>query len=186
MLFQNCGLYWFVDDVYFGKVGGGSVNKGELLGNRTPKPFQRDIDFAEQIGVYALYANFSLIYVGQVGGGAGNRLLNRLRQHSNDGFKGRWNRFSWFGLRRVNANGHVSNENEAFHPSRQEVLDHVEGIILQFAEPPLNGQDGRFGDTLEEYEQVRHPSLGLTDQQMLREVHKKIFRVKTGLKKKKK
>jgi len=85
-----------VADVYFGKVGAGG-KKGRLLGNRNRKPFSKPIDFSLQIGVYALYADFDLVYVGQVGGGGSNRLLNRLRDH-NKKLAGRWNRFSWFGL----------------------------------------------------------------------------------------
>ena len=178
-LFHTCGLFWHVDDVYFGLPGGQGANRGQLLGNRERGPFPRPIDFARQIGVYALYADFELVYVGQVGRGA-NRLLSRLRSHATGDFKGRWNRFSWFGLRWVKGNGELSNENDAFHPSREEVLDHAEGIILQFAEPPLNGQAGRFRQTLERYAQVRHEKLGPTRDETVRGVYEGLPAVKTA------
>lgn len=129
------------------------------------------IDFALQMGVYALYADFTLVYVGQVGGGDGNRLLSRLRAHSRESFKGRWNRFSWFGISRVLGSGELSNENHSLHPSRQDVLNHMEGIIVQFAEPPLNGQEGRFGDAVTRYVQVRDDRLGADSAQMLKDIH---------------
>jgi hypothetical protein len=178
-LFQNCGLFWHADDVFFGRPGNQGAYKGELLGNRDHAPLPRPIDFGDQIGVYALYADFDLVYVGQVGGG-NNRLLNRLRHHKSKGFSGRWNRFSWFGLRRVLANGQLSNENEQFHPTRQEVLGHVEGIILQFSEPPLNGQEGSFGADLERYVQLRHPKLGPTTDEIVRGVYDATPAVKTA------
>src|SRR5580704_4098035 len=152
-LFKTCGLFWHVEDVFFGRPGGAGVNKGQLLGDRVAGPLPNPIDFSEQIGVYALYADFELVYVGQVARG-NNPLLGRLRDHANGDFSGRWNRFSWFGLRWVKANGKLSNDNAAFHPDREEVLDHVEGIILQFSEPPLNGQEGRFRQDLERYRQI--------------------------------
>ena len=184
-LFRTCGLFWKLDDIYFGQVGGGG-HRGQLLGQRESKPFPKSIDFAMQIGVYALYADFSLLYVGQVGGGANNRLLARIRQHATGDFRGRWNRFSWFGLRWVKGNGQLSKENEAFHPTRKEVLDHVEGIILQFAEPSLNGQEGRFGDDLERYVQIRSPDLGLTEKEILKEILTKQSQTPTSAPKKKK
>jgi len=170
-LFQNCGLFWNLRDIYFGTPGGAGVRRGALNGiaEMTPNGF---VDFRDQIGVYALYADFDLVYVGQVGAGGQQRLLGRLRQHSQSDFKGRWNRFSWFGLRRVLANNQLSNENEGFHPSRPEILNHMEGIILQFAEPPLNGQEGRFKGEVRRYRQIRDDRLGVTPEQMITELYK--------------
>lgn len=178
-LFKTCGLFWHVDDVFFGRPGGQGANRGQLLGNRERGAFPDPIDFATQIGVYALYADFDLVYVGQVGRGT-NRLLSRLRNHACNEFAGRWNRFSWFGLRWVKANGELSNDNAAFHPTRQEVLNHVEGIILQFAEPPLNGQAGSFRQELERYMQVRHSKLGPTNNEILRGLYEGTPVVKTA------
>jgi hypothetical protein len=172
-LFKTCGLFWKLEDIFFGMAGGGG-HKGQLLGKSELHPLPEPVDFAKQIGVYALYADFSLLYVGQVGGGSGNRLLSRLRQHANGDFQGRWNRFSWFGLRSVTGKGQLSKENAAFHPSRKKVLNHVEGIILQFAEPSLNSQEGKFGNDLERYTQVRSPDLGRTQMQLLEEISKKL------------
>ena len=80
-LFKNCGLFWNLEDVYFGTRGGAEVNRGALPGIAEESP-SGEIDFRDQIGIYALYADFDLVYVGQVGSGDGQRLLARLRQHA--------------------------------------------------------------------------------------------------------
>ena len=173
-LFKNCGLFWNADDVYFGRQGGRGVNRGALRGvaEKTPSV---EVDFRDQIGIYALYADFDLVYVGQVGAGDGQRLLARLRQHSQKDFKGRWNRFSWFGLRSVLAGGELSNENTTFHPSRAQVLNHIEGIILQFAEPALNGQEGKFCGEVARYRQFRDARLGQRPCDMLQALYEDKF-----------
>ncbi len=56
--------------------------------------------FATSGGVYALYADYELVYVGQTGAG-NQRLFRRLRDHKKDHLSERWNRFSWFGTQWV-------------------------------------------------------------------------------------
>jgi hypothetical protein len=55
-------------------------------------------DFQKQSGLYILYNNYGAYYVGVVWA---DRLGNRLRDHLEDGHRGNWDRFSWFGFRRV-------------------------------------------------------------------------------------
>ena len=138
-----------------------------LLGqtNSTADP----IDFREQRGVYVLYANYDLVYVGQAGAGE-QRLLTRLRNHLRDDLAGRWNRFSWFGVNRVLAAGNLAADADAVHPPIPDVLNHIEAILIHAAEPPLNRQGGRFGETVERYFQVRDERLGPTSEQMLQAI----------------
>jgi hypothetical protein len=49
-----------------------------------------------------------MVYAGQVG--SGNQKLDRLEQHRRDSLAGRWNKFSWFGLRRVKKTQDLANE----------------------------------------------------------------------------
>jgi hypothetical protein len=64
-----------------------------------------EVNFAGQVGVYLLHDRERVIYVGR----ATDTLLARLKAHTSDRLGGRWDRFSWFGLRSVNTRGELSN-----------------------------------------------------------------------------
>ncbi len=162
MLIRTVGLFWQADRVFW---GAGS-SPGALLGVPLKATTSDPVDFREQVGIYALYADYQLVYVGQAG--AGNQtLFTRLKQHRKDDLVDRWNRFSWFGVRRVLNNKSLSNKTEALHPVLSDVLNHVEGILIHTAEPPMNGQGGRFGENVTRYQQVRDERLGPSTQEML-------------------
>jgi hypothetical protein len=127
----------------------------------------KPIDFRDQIGIYALYADYQLVYVGQAGSGD-QTLFSRLKQHRKNDLAGRWNRFSWFGVLRVLASGALSSKTDAVHPNLPDVLNHIEAILIHAAEPPMNGQGGRFGEKVVRYQQVRDDRLGPSQQEMLR------------------
>lgn len=165
-LIQTVGLFWQEQNVFWGRGRQAGALYGVPSSNVTADP----IDFRDQVGVYVLYADYDLIYVGQAGGGA-NKLLHRLKQHRSDDLTGRWSRFSWFGLRRVLSSGDLSNVNQAAHPPLPEILNHIEAILIHSAEPPLNRQGGRFGDAVTRYLQVRDERLGPTPEEMIRDLH---------------
>lgn len=165
MLIRNMGLFWRLDNVYWDA----GTQTGKLLGVDSKKVSSGPVDFSDQIGVYCLYAGYSLVYVGQVGSG-NQRLFIRLKQHCKDDLAGRWDRFSWFGTRPLTPKGDrlTKVEKGKFHPALDVVLNHIEGILIQAAEPPLNGQDGRFGSGVTRFLQVRDTRLGATDSELLR------------------
>jgi hypothetical protein len=152
MLIKNYGLFWKLDDVFFGRPNVFGHLKGIKARNLTAEP----VDFRDQQGVYALYDNsFKLVYVGQAGANDQQRLFDRLKQHSRDQLADRWTKFSWFGIRSVNSNGHLRVEKKAAHPSVGDVLNHIEAVLISVAEPAHNRQAGRFGDEVEQYLQFR-------------------------------
>ena len=64
----------------------------------------REVDFAYQAAVYALYnQNLDCIYIGQAGSGENEGLFHRLRAHTNDYMFCAWDRFSWFGFYSIDA-----------------------------------------------------------------------------------
>ena len=163
MLVRSIGLFWREDSVYWGA----GYQAGKLLGVPYNATTSIPIDFREQIGIYALYAEYDLVYVGQAGVGH-QTMFSRLKQHRKDDLAGRWTRFSWFGVLRVLNSGKLSNKTGALHPGLAHVLNHVEAILIHTAEPHMNGQGGRFGDNVTRYRQVRDERLGLTSDEMLK------------------
>ena len=106
-------------------------NKGALLKGMTrrlPVKLLGDRSFEDGLqeimrgyaGVYALYDGEKLYYVGLA-----NDLYNRLRWHTKNKHKGKWDRFAIFRVRRVR------------------LLKDMETLLLQVAEPPGNSVSGR-------------------------------------------
>jgi hypothetical protein len=168
-LVKTVGFFWREGDVFWGRPR----NPGTLLGKPRSSKKSDPIDFRDQAGVYVLYADYRMVYVGQTGRGSQN-LFARLRQHRSDDLAGRWNQFSWFGVRGVLKNGGLSNKNARFHPSLEIMLDHVEGVLIHSSEPPRNAQKGRFGAAVKRFLQVRDERLGPEEGRVLAEIHDKL------------
>jgi len=166
-MINTIGHLWRVQDVFWG--AGSSA--GALLGVPYYGKRQEPTDFRDQVGIYVLYADFDLVYVGQTGVG-NQRLLARLKQHRDDGLARRWNQFSWFGFRWVRKTGGLSTVAQASHPSLPQMLNHLEAILVDTVEPPLNRQGGRFGADTWWYRQVRDPRLGPTADKMITDLWK--------------
>lgn len=165
VLIRNYGLFWKAEDVFWGKQGVEGHLKGNLATNLTDAP----IDFRHQIGIYVLYGDYKMIYVGQAGANDQQRIFSRLKQHKRDQLSGRWNQFSWFGLRRVLQTGLLAVETEGAQSTRGDVLNYIEAILIHSAEPPHNRQGGRYGENVEQYVQFRDSdALGPTQSEMLR------------------
>ncbi len=170
MLIKNYGLFWRLDQVFWGWQGVAGHLNGVEAKNRSAAA----VDFREQQGVYVLYdQSFKMVYVGQAGANDNQRLFDRLKQHTRDQLAERWSRFSWFGVRAVNQNGKLRVENMAAHAEMGDVLNHIEGILIAAAEPPHNRQGGRFGDAVEQYLHERDERLGPEQGRMLLDVWNK-------------
>jgi hypothetical protein len=126
------------------------------------------VDFRTQRGVYPLYADYDLVYVGQ---NLNQDLLKRLKDHLVDDLAGRWNQFSWYGVRRVNSSGSLSVIRKEVKPTLINVLNHIEAILIHAAEPPLNRQGGKFGKKVQQFVQHRDDRLGPTAKEMMKNVH---------------
>jgi len=110
-----------------------------------------------------------VIYVGQTGSGD-QKLLRRLRNHTQDQLADRWDRFSWFGVRWVKENNELSAIAKAAHPELKHVLDSMEAIAIHAANPPMNKQCGSFGEDEAWYRQFRDEHLGPTVPEMIRDI----------------
>jgi HB1, ASXL, restriction endonuclease HTH domain len=137
------GMYWKRDAVWW---AAGSRLLGQQNENAT------SVNFAEQVGVYILYDRDRVIYVGR----ADQTLFSRLRAHVTDRLGGRWDRFSWFGLRGVSEEGSLTEPATAW--SHKVVVDTLEALLIEAIEPPQNRKGGDNFRGLE-YLQVVDPDI---------------------------
>ena len=144
---RSYGLHWHNDRVFWGRPN----NSGTLLGAASRSPRARKVDFRMQRGIYALYSDYDLIYTGQTGAG-NDRLFNRLKAHRSDHLSKRWNRFSWFGTQWVTQKNDLSMDTADVHQSVEGALNMLEAVSIAIAEPRLNLQRGRWGDTTQYYQ----------------------------------
>jgi hypothetical protein len=148
-MISTYGLYWKADEVDWGKPGAG--NSGTLLGAKSRSKHSRQTDFHDQRGIYALYADYELVYVGQTGSKK-KRLFSRLKEHRNDNLAARWNRFSWFGTQWITLKNELSADNLRIQEGINSALNILEAVSIAIAEPKLNRQGGRWGESVQYFQ----------------------------------
>lgn len=147
-MISSYGLHWRSDRVVWGRPN----NAGTLLGAAGRGRGAQPIDFRTQRGIYALYAEYELVYVGQTGAGENDRLFNRLKSHRGDHLSERWDRFSWFGTQWVTQQHRLSAEAAGVHETVGATLNMLEAVSVAIAEPKLNLQRGRWGSTTQYFQ----------------------------------
>lgn len=111
------------------------------------------IDFSSQQGVYVLYDWNSVVYVGKTTS-TSEGLLDRLQYHNRkQDWEAGWERFSWFGIRKVNEDGEISDGPDM---ARKDVVSElIEAVLIETLRPAFNKQYGRHMGTL--YRQAVDP-----------------------------
>ena len=144
------GLYWERDKVEWDVSG----NKIELLGR--PYSAQEPVlNFADQQGVYLLHQMQSVTYVGRTTAD-NNGLFGRLKSHTvNARRSGRWDRFSWFGIRPVSEDGKLLNAAPAL--TSDLLITILEAVLIETYLPSFNDKSGDMMGQL--YEQVLDPDI---------------------------
>jgi hypothetical protein len=164
---KNMGLFWRRDHVTW--RGNRKIGAAALVGVRSDAKRQGKVNFWNQVGIYALYANYQLVYVGQGGIGDKSCVGDRLKHHTKYDLAGRWDMFSWFGLRKVVAEGKLGAKFTLAQTTWRNIADILEGVLIEIAEPPMNSQKGRFGKSVHRYLQLaptkEDPAKTLADMQ---------------------
>jgi hypothetical protein len=145
------GMYWKYDSVLW-------TGRVKILGRQEQNAVV--VDFAEQVGIYLLHDRDRVIYVGRASEG----LAPRLKAHTIDRLAGRWDRFSWFGLRSVTEDGKLADPAAAW--KHHDVIDTMEAILIECLEPPKNRRGGdRFADV--EFQQLLDPNIEAKQEEQL-------------------
>lgn len=146
-IIKTYGLFWRRDHVNWNKTD----DKGELLGfSRNRKSTER-INFNGQIGLYILYHDFKIVYVGQVGKGDKRTLYSRLKDYTRNLKSHRWNQFSWFGIKWVNKIGGLSGGGN-ISATKEVLLSTIEAILIDGCEPSLNKQGGQWKNAIQYFQ----------------------------------
>ena len=139
------GLNWERDKVDW--------TSGRILGYDTDP--RQPIDFSDQQGVYLLHNWQSTVYVGRTEAER-NGLSQRLRHHHRrSDWSGKWERFSWFGLRRVDDAGNIFDGPDT--AAKDTVVALMETLLIEVLGPALNRNQGDYRGTL--YRQAIDPNV---------------------------
>lgn len=142
-LIQCLGMYWHRSNVVW-------KSNARILGQQ--QIGAEAVDFCNQVGVYILYDRDRVIYVGR---SIERPMGQRLYEHTKDRLNGRWDRFSWFGLKSVDENGKLADVKLAAN-NFEIVVSTLEAILIEALEPPQNRKRGdQF--SVSEYLQVADP-----------------------------
>jgi hypothetical protein len=137
------GMFWQRDGVSWS-------GQPRLMGRQSEGA--SEVNFSDQVGVYLLHDRERVIYVGR----AADTMFGRLKSHLTDRLGGRWDRFSWFGLRPVNEDGSLGEP--AYVWNHAVVIETLEALLIESLEPPLNRKRGdNFSGA--EYLQVFDPEI---------------------------
>lgn len=122
------GIYWSRDLVLW-------KSKPMLLGQQ--QLGASSVDMSQQIGIYLLYDEREVIYVGR---STDRPLGQRLFEHTQDRLRARWNRFSWFGLYGVTEKGKLAHESHPIAP--HDLVRTLEAALIESLEPRQNRKRG--------------------------------------------
>lgn len=106
------------------------------------------VDFSNQRGIYLLYDNREVVYVGRT---TDRALGRRLFEHTKDRLATRWDRFSWFGLLPVSDTGCLGQLPETHDAGK--LIPALEAILIEALEPR---QNRKRGDDLAAVEYIQH------------------------------
>lgn len=149
------GLHWERDKVDW--------SEGRLLGYDIEPKLEQAINFADQQGVYLLHSWQSVVYVGKTTARAGG-LFNRLQwHHQRQVWSAKWERFSWFGIRRVDENGEMGDGPDT--ASKDVVAALMEAVLIETLRPSFNRQQGNYMGTL--YRQAIDPNIAMAQARAL-------------------
>ena len=127
-LINAFGMYWSRDRVIWNVIP-------KLLGKQSAS--SEAVNFTDQRGVYLLYDRSVVIYVGRT---TDQGIGTRLRQHTTDRLNGRWDRFSWFGIYGVSAEGKLEIKDRPF--TADLLIATMEALLIESVEPAQNRRRG--------------------------------------------
>ena len=159
-IIEAFGMFWQRDIIEWGR-------KPKILGKQYLEA--EPVDFSDQVGIYILHDGKHVVYVGR----SRDRSLGiRLYEHTLDRLSGRWDRFSWFGLKPVAEDGRLGELiNTGYIYSQEVLIETWEALLIEGLEPPQNRKRGDNFSAIE-YLQAEDPDLIAKKQDLLNNILK--------------
>ncbi|CAB4955177.1 unannotated protein [freshwater metagenome] len=161
---RGYGMFWDRTEVDWAP-GAGNADQYRLLGRiGERRPRLQVCDFRAQRSIYVLYDDHGPYYVGLA---RDQDIGNRLRDHTRNHHSDRWDRFSWFGFRRV-LSGQMADGTQRLGivPARllansDHTIGDIEALLIQTLGTYRTGnrQQMRFASA-QRWEQVRKDQRG--------------------------
>jgi hypothetical protein len=126
------GMYWDRELIDWSK------SPGALFGRQNGA--STIVNFSEQDGVYLLYNNEKIIYVGKANSSS---LYERLKSHTMDRLQQRWNKFSWFGIKAVDEKTGKLKDVVLQNNGNSDLISTLEALLIEAVEPNQNRQAGK-------------------------------------------
>ena len=173
---SSYGFFWERSAIDWSK----SFETAKLLGVRRIKKKNNEADcinFAKQIGLYALYDDdHELVYFGKVDSGINRSLYARLKEHTTGHLNRRWTQFSWFGTTSVKKDNTLRDDSKSNCQGPTEAfLNQLEAIVIAISNPPSNKRGGSFVNA-DQYYQFKDPSLPLSYEEKIDQVFEMLKR----------
>jgi hypothetical protein len=131
MPIKNVGLEWSREVAE--EIGLWGKRRGEV-----------PVYFFEQIGIYTLEKNSTVIYVGQSGTGDNPSIGSRLVQHTKNNKRKKWDTFSWFGIRPVRPATGTLVATPTITMETGSVIKDIETVLIYLLEPRYNLRSGKY------------------------------------------
>ena len=135
-------------------------NNMSIYGTSAKTKNAASVDFTNHMGIYLLHKGYEVIYVGQA-----SQLNKRLKDHTIDDKRNRWDNFSWFSITDFNEQEKADCKKDTSKTLEgAALLDTLEALLIEVLGPERNKKVGNeFED--KEFEQ-------LTETEYLRKQHK--------------
>ncbi len=98
------------------------------------------VDFSGQIGVYILYRDDDIVYVGESSKGKKKGIYGKLIGHKDDGWA--FSTYSWFGVLPLDAQNHI--DLTAANLSAERLVKNLEAMLIYLLEPSWNTKPGEY------------------------------------------
>ena len=128
-----------------------------------------EVDVWDQAGVYILYNNYQIVYVGST---TEHRLGKRLRRHLRDRHRGRWNSFSWFGIKAIKKTDGSLSKVTTRGVTAIGIIKALEAILIEVIDPPLNRIHEKIKDAVR-VEQLKPERPLPSEKEMIQQLYRK-------------
>lgn len=166
VLINAFGLYWVRQAVNWEERKLHGMRMHAKLTRKNSVEKERAVDVSTQQGIYALYSDAKLLYVGLAMSeeGIGDRLRSH---HTKPRLSGRWDTFSWFGINGFDQTGAKRNV-PSIKTDPNTLIRTMELLVILVSDPPMNRASGRFAGAERINQHLKHMIPQVTNAELMK------------------